>query len=62
MKSVLGRVSRLEQRLVPSGLIVPSGRRRLALDNDTCIEIFRDCGRLSEARIQLIVLGTYPKA
>jgi hypothetical protein len=66
MRSVVGRVSRLEQQFAaladPEPLLVVVKRmdRRLALDSETCVQILRESGYFRGSGIRVVSLGKVP--
>jgi hypothetical protein len=63
MKTVTRRIGKLEDAFGPSNgeplllLVVTAAAKRLALDQDRCIQILRECGFLPTGPIGLVNLG-----
>jgi len=66
MKTIDRRIRKIEERFWPANdkptllLVVTSAARVLALDEDRCIEILRECGYLPTGPIGLVNLGQIP--
>ena len=66
MKAVVRRIDRLEERFMPepeeepSVMILRRVDRKLALNNDACLQILRECGFLRGGSICVARLGDIP--
>jgi hypothetical protein len=66
MRTVVRRIAKLEDRFWPGNgkppllLVVTAAGRELALDQDRCIQILRECGFLPTGPVGLVNLGEIP--
>jgi hypothetical protein len=66
MKTIDRRIRKIEERFLPANdkptllLVVTSADRVLALEQDRCIQILRECGYLPTGPIGLVNLGQIP--
>ena len=66
MRTVARRIAKLEDRFLPGNgkpqllLVVTAAGRGLALDQDRCIQILRECGFLPTGPVGLVNLGQIP--
>jgi len=66
MRTVIGRIAKLEDRLgtsernQPLILVISPARQRLALDEDRCLQILDECGFLPTGLIGHVNFGQIP--
>jgi hypothetical protein len=66
MRTVARRIAKLEDRFLPGNgkpqllLVVTAAGKALALDQDRCIQILRECGFLPTGPVGLVNLGEIP--
>jgi hypothetical protein len=66
MRTVARRIAKLEDRFLPGNgkpqllLVVTAAGRVLALDQDRCMQILRECGHLPTGPVGVVNLGQIP--
>jgi hypothetical protein len=66
MKAIGNRLCKLESRFglrskrEPMLVVLSLAERRLAVDEDACVQILRECGFLSTGPVSLVNLGKIP--